>query len=80
MRKFAKIFGPDTDQVVAIRTPDECGRAAIRLYHQRPDGGVRSITAAFGPAPENHLQANLVFDALDEAAARKMLADAKVAS
>lgn len=78
MRKFAKIFGPDTNQVLVMRdTDDDC--EVIRVFFQpsNPDFGLCHATRRFGRTDAAAMQADCIFDAMDEAAAEKIIADAR---
>lgn len=77
MKKFAKLFGPDTDQVLVTRRISETGEHQVRINFrpQDPEFYVCEITLGFGTRPGAEIAANLVFDRMTESDVRQMIAN-----
>lgn len=79
MKSFAKLFGPEGDQILVLREQNErSGKPEVRVYFQpaNPNLSLCHKAATFSDSEAGELQANLVFSQMTEEAARKFIADA----
>lgn len=66
---YAKIYGPDDDQVLVLRSAGEDGDPAVIVYFLIPSLGLGAITFSF----KNTTTAQECFDSLGAAEARSVV-------
>ena len=75
MPMFAKLFGPEDDQVlVKLDGAPDTGAPEIRIYFQPPGLGVCSFALGFHDREAGWDKAEAVFKEMDEAEARRGVA------
>jgi hypothetical protein len=71
MTMFAKLFGPETDQVlVKLDAAPDSGAPEIRIYFQPPGLGVCSFALGFDDTEDGWDKAEAAFQKMDEDEAR----------
>ena len=75
MPMFAKLFGPEDDQVLVKLDSDlDTGAPEIRIHFQPPGLGVCSFALGFHDTEDGWAKAEAAFKAMDEAEARRGVA------
>lgn len=76
MPMFAKLFGPDHDQVLVKLDSNDDGAPEIRLYFEAPDLGVFQVALNYQDTADGWATAEASFAKMDEAEARRGVAAA----
>lgn len=71
---FAKLFGPDDNQVLVLLDADKQGHPALVVHFQAPGAGVCRVVLSYEDSARGWELAEKAFSEIDEADARRAVA------